>query len=197
MTKFPLSAGAVLRRCGAVCAALASAATWALEPVEAPSWVLTQDGAYAINLRDKLAWPRCVEGMQWNGKTCTGKPVLATYAEAVALAASRKKTDGVDWRLPSVPELQHLLNGSASSAATDLARFPLAPLDWYWSGTANITTEKVNPYNYGNISQGRTATDTSQLIGFKGWAVNLGTGESRGNVTKRSRLLVRLVASQD
>jgi hypothetical protein len=176
--------------------ALATASAWAVDPPQAPHWVLTQDGAYAINLHDKLAWPRCVEGMNWDGKTCIGKPVLLTYAQAMALAATRKKADGVDWRLPSVTELQRLLNKSTNPPGMDSALFPNALRDWHWAGTASVNAAPVNQYNYGNIVQGRTADNANQLTVLKGWTVNLMTGEAR-DATKRSRLAVRLVASQD
>ena len=185
------------RRLGCLSLALATASAGAADSPQAPQWVLTQDGAYAINLGDKLAWPRCVEGTQWDGKTCIGIPVLANYAQAVALAAARKKADGVAWRLPSVTELQRLVNKSANPSGLDPTLFPGAPRDWYWAGTANINTAPVNPYNYGNVTQGRTTPNAGQFAVLKGWTVNLMTGEARGDVPKRSRLLVRLVASQD
>ena len=180
----------------ALALALAAVSAWAADPPPTLQWVLTQDGAYAVNLADKLAWRRCVEGMNWDGKTCIGKPVLVDYAQAVALAANRKKADGVDWRIPSVTELQRLLNKSANPPGMDSALFPNAPRDWHWAGTASVNTAAVNPYNYGNIMQGRTADSASQLAVLKGWAVNLMTSEAR-NVNRRSKLAVRLVASQD
>ena len=70
---------------------LAAAAVWAVDPPASANLVLSADGAYVINLRAHLAWPRCVEGMQWNGRTCTGRPLLVDHAEAVALASARKK----------------------------------------------------------------------------------------------------------
>ena len=55
----------------------------------APQPAPSADGAYVIDPRSKLAWPRCVEGMVWNGRTCTGEPQLMTHAEATAWAARR------------------------------------------------------------------------------------------------------------
>jgi hypothetical protein len=156
--------------------------------------VVTESGTHVVDARSKLAWPRCVEGMQWNGKTCTGEPRLMTYGEATAWAASRAKADGVPWRLPRVTELRRWAarNGKAVSPAAEL--FPAAPLDWYWTMTASIETRSVNPYNYDNIRQGHSSG--TQLGVQQGWAVNMATGEAEGDVSRRSRLVVRLVASQ-
>ncbi len=178
-------------------AVFAGACAFAGTPIEVPGWVLTQNAAYAIHLQDRLAWPRCVEGMQWVNNTCTGKPVLATYAQAISLAEARKKVDGVNWRLPTVVELQRLVNKSSNPPGLDTKLFPGTPLDWYWSGTANVTTRQVNPYDYGNIVQGRTSANANASAPFKGWVVNLMNGEVRGEVSKRSRMLVRLVATQN
>lgn len=45
--------------------------------------------------------------------------------------------------------------------------------------------------------RGLTAQDTSQVRFLHGWVVNLATGEARDDALKRSRLLVRLVASME
>lgn len=173
-------------------AAVASAAG----PVDAPEWVLSKDGDYVIDLKTKQAWPRCVEGMIWNGKTCTGEPLLFTHAEAIALAAAKRDADGVPWHLPRVTELQRPVKGRSSGL--DPLLFPAAPLGWHWSSTSNVNgdTRPVNPYNYGNIAQGRTNESVTHMAFLHGWAVNLTTGQARGDVKKKTALPVRLVRPQ-
>ncbi len=187
---------ACFRRLGGLVLALAALCAWAQDRPNPPPWTLTQDGAYAIHLSDKLAWRRCVEGMHWDGKTCVGTPVLASFAQAMALAAERRKADGVEWRLPSVTELQRLVNKNANPPGLDTKLFPAAPGEWQWAGTANVRATAVNPYNYGNIAQGRSTDSANQMTVLMGWAVHPLSGEARA-VNKRSRLLVRLVAPQD
>src|SRR2546427_1298998 len=46
------------------------------------------DGRDVIDRRARLLWPRCVEGMQWNGKTCTGLPELFTHKQEIGRAPS-------------------------------------------------------------------------------------------------------------
>jgi len=155
---------------------------------------LTKDGAFVVDVRSRLAWPRCVEGMSWNGQTCTGEPRLMTHGEATAWAAQRAKADGVPWRLPRVTELRRWAGKGGKYSPQTLALFPAAPVDWYWTLTASIETRSVNPYSYDNIQQGRSGGATLGVQ--QGWAVNMGSGEAEGNVSRRSRLLVRLVSTQ-
>lgn len=159
----------------------------------APSALLvpSADGAYVIDQRTRLAWPRCVEGMQWNGKGCTGEPQLMTYAQAQALATARWKADGVRWRLPRVNELRRLVDRSTKPPAVNPQLFPDAPQDYHWTSTANVNTAAVNPYAYGNIQRG--GAGGQQLSTQQGWVVDMTTGEGHGDVGKATRLAVRLV----
>jgi len=154
---------------------------------------LSADGAYVLDQRAGLAWPRCVEGMRWTGKTCTGKPLLLDRAEATTLASERWKAEGVGWRVPRVAELQGLVDKSVSPVGLHPILFPAAPGDWHWSSTVNVSAPSVNQYNYGNIAQGRTGEGARQAAMINGWAVNLSTGEARGDVARTSKLPVRLV----
>lgn len=177
---------------GLLAAGLATPARAADAP-GSTEWRTTEDGRQVVDARSKLAWSRCAEGMAWNGKTCAGTARLMTHGEATALAAARAKAEGVAWRLPRVPELRRLAGKFGKAASPDAALFPAAPQDWHWSITASINTARINPYDYDNIRQGRAGGNIDQIGVQQGWAVNLGTGEARGDVTKRSMLTVRLV----
>lgn len=183
------------RLVGCLVAALATPAAWAADPPDAPNWVRTEDGAEVIDQRTRLAWPRCVEGMRWTGSTCAGEPALVSHAEAIALAAARSKADGRPWRLPRVNELRRLVDKTAHPPGLDPKPFPAAPGEWHWAITANVNTAPVNQYDYRNIAQGRTSANANSMAFRHGWAVNLATGEARGDVAKRTRLPVRLVRS--
>lgn len=162
----------------------------------AADWSLSADGAYVLDQRAGLAWPRCVEGMQWSGKTCTGQPLLLDRAEATALATDRWKAEGVGWRLPRAAELQRLVDKSLSPPGLHPQLFPAAPGQWHWSSTANVSPPSVNQYTYGNIVQGRAGDGARQAAMLNGWAVNLSTGEARGDAARTSKLPVRLVRPQ-
>ena len=72
------------------------------------------------------------------------------------------------------------------------ALFPAAPGAWHWSGTVTIQNYANNPYNYGNLSQGSASTG-SRLTIQVGWAVDMDTGEARGDMPRNSKLALRLV----
>lgn len=171
-------------------------AAWAAPPPAAAEWLVSDDGATVIDVRAQLAWPRCVEGMQWTGKTCTGTPLLLDRAEAAALATARWKAEGVAWRLPRAAELQRLVNKSANPPGIDPRLFPAAPDLWYWSSTANVSSLRNNQYNYNTIRQSVEGDSAGQMAMLNGWAVSLSTGEARGDVARGSKLPVRLVRPQ-
>jgi hypothetical protein len=181
---------------GAWWVALACGAVGAAEPAApATRFVVLGDGAAILDLQSKLVWSRCVEGMRWTGSACMGERKLASHSEAMALAKARRESDGLAWRLARVPELRQLASNKARAPGLDPKFFPAAPAGWHWSGTANVDTAPVNPYNYGNVAQGRTAENANRMAFLHGWAVNLDTGVARGDVTKATRLPVRLVRS--
>lgn len=160
---------------------------------EAPRLVPSADGSEVINTRARLVWSRCVEGMSWDGKTCVGKPKLVDHAGAMGLAAARRQADALGWRLPRVTELKRLIAKGVTPPGVDPVLFPAAPRHWYWSMTANLRTDSgFNQYNYGNIMRGHSSHDAPSAA-LNGWAVNLTDGEARGDVSKQSKLPVRLV----
>jgi hypothetical protein len=149
------------------------------------------DGTLVIDPRARLAWARCVEGMHWNGKTCTGRPQLLTYKQAQALVKERNQAEGARWRLPRVNELRRLVNRSANPPSVDQALFPAAPADWHWTGTSSVNAGAVNPYAYGNVMRGGAGGST--LAVQQGWAVDMATGNASGEASRTERLVVRLV----
>jgi hypothetical protein len=177
------------------------APAWAKEPATPSSnatgnWTLSPDGSEVIDVRAGQAWARCVEGMKWTGKTCEGEPTLLTHKEALTLVSARRKADGRDWRLPRVTDLRHLVSETATPRGQYARLFPAAPADWYWASTANVDTasKEVNPYNYGNVMSARNGSANVNRMAFlHGWAVNMDTGEADGEVSRRSKLPVRLV----
>lgn len=175
----------------------AASSVCAAEAPDPPRLGLSDDGAFVLDVRTQVAWPRCVEGMQWNGKTCIGKPLLLTHDEATARVRELAKARGLQLRLPRVIELQRLVRKAASPPGLDPVLFPASPRGWHWSATSSVSTAGVNQYDYGNIVRGRTEQNANHLKFLHGWAVDMSTGEARDDVTKRTRLPVRLVLPLD
>ena len=167
---------------------------WSCVPgVAAPAGPLvpSADGSLVIDTRSHLAWDRCVAGMHWDGRTCTGRAQWLTFAQAKALAEARWKAEGVRWRLPRVPELRRLVDRSANPPAVDAALFPNAPTGWHWTGTSSVNAAAVNPYAYGNVMRGGGGGDS--LHARQAWAVDMGSGQGRGDMGRATPLPVRLV----
>ena len=160
---------------------------------DAPAVHPAGDGGSIIDEETRLAWSRCVEGMQWNGDTCVGAARSMNHAGAMAAAAARAKKDGLPWRLPRVAELQHV----ARWAPPALALFPAAPKGWHWAATAVVDLAPVNQYRYENIRGHVTEESVNRVAFLQGWAVDPATGHARSDVLKRTALPVRLVRSLD
>jgi hypothetical protein len=160
---------------------------------DAPRFALSKDGTELVDTQARLAWSRCPEGMAWDGSTCAGIAEFPTYREATALASARGKAEGLRWRVPSVTELRQLAKNVASARGLVRDPFPDAPEGWYWSASVRVEASTVNQYNYGNIQRGITEQTVNRIAYLHAWVVDLDTGESRGDVPRRSRLPVRLV----
>lgn len=152
------------------------------------------DGQELIDAASGHAWARCAEGMRWDGRGCQGQPALFTHAEALALARARSEAQGRAWRVPRVPELKHF-GDRLAHLPQPAALAPSAPTGWYWTSTARIDSQSVNPYAYRNVQRGATETQADRLVVQVGWAVDPRSGEARGDMPKRERLPLRLVRS--
>jgi hypothetical protein len=153
----------------------------------------TADGAGIVDEEARLVWCRCVEGMRWNGATCVGAARAMTHSGAAAAGVARTKSDGLPWRLPRVGEMQRAAQWSRAAPTL----FPAAPRGWHWSGTALVDLSAVNPYRYQNVRRHVTDENANRIAFLHGWAVDPATGEARDDVSKRTRLPVRLVRSMD
>jgi hypothetical protein len=182
-----------------VCLMASGVTAWAKDQSATPVWTVSSDGSEVIDVHARQVWSRCVEGMRWVGKTCVGEPALVTHKEALALASARRKADGLEWRLPRVTDLRHVVGDTAAPPKLYAQLFPAAPTGLYWASTANVDTasREVNQYNYGNIAQGRTGANANRMAFLHGWAVDMDTGQGSGDVPKRNKLPVRLVRAQD
>ena len=135
-----------------------------------PQWTASADGQEAMDARSKLVWRRCVEGMNWNGSTCTGTAGSFTWAEATARARAATTKDAA-WRLPDVKELSSLVDDGRVNPSIDAARFPATPTLWFWTSTSD-------------------AND-----GAYAWFVNFGTGYTGHHGFRSDRHALRLVRS--
>jgi hypothetical protein len=148
---------------------------------------LSEDGSEVHDLRARLAWPRCLEGMQWRNQRCEGTPQRLSFGLAQKLAQDQNKADGLRWRLPRTKELQRLRQ-HAALAGERAALLPDVPDDWHWTGTAAINAAPVNQYSYEQTGPGKNRMSAQQA-----WAIDWATGKASGEMGRGNALLVRLV----
>lgn len=187
-----LSASCAFSVCIALLAAPAFAqdeAAPAAPPLTAP-FLLSPDEQMVIDTRAKLAWPRCAEGMEWNGKHCTGLAQTFTYKQAMAHAAQRSKADGQRWRVPRVNEFKRLLDRRSKPQGLSPELFPDAPRDWHWTATAAVNATRLNSYNYSQVDK---SSNLSSLGAQQGWAIDTETLQATPDMGKGNALLLRLV----
>lgn len=155
-----------------------------------PAFQISRDGRFVLDMRAHLAWPRCVEGMQWDGQHCQGLPSVMTYKQAQTHAQEQGREDGIRWRMPRVNEMRRLIDRSVHPQGLHPTLFPDAPRGWHWTGSAAVNARPSNPYNYSQISgQG----PISQLAAQQAWAINLDTLETAPDMGRGNQLMVRLV----
>ena len=128
----------------------------------------TNNGAEVKDSVTGLIWKRCLEGMNWSGTACTGEALQLDRATALSHAK-----DQSDWRLPSVEELESILEEPPKPATIDATAFPNTQKGWHWSSS-------------------RVVYDTNSEFG---WAVFFGAGYV-GDMRRHEGTYVRLVRGQ-
>jgi hypothetical protein len=155
---------------------------------------ISADGQQLIDAQHGVWWSRCPEGMAWRGRQCQGTPQLMSQPEALKHAAARN-TPGEGWRLPRAAELHRLFSADSGPKHPTPLLDALRDVDpdWYWSASASVDTGSVNTYSYGNIMRGLTSENANHMSFLHGWAVNARHGETRNDITKKTKLPVLLV----
>jgi hypothetical protein len=97
---------------------------------------ISADGVTVADSKTTLTWKRCVEGMNWDGTSCTGTPATFTHDGALQQAASQA---GAGWRLPNVKELSSIVDKTAVNPAIDSVTFPATPASIFWSSSPFVT----------------------------------------------------------
>ena len=106
-----------------------------------------------------LQWMRCSMGQSWDGgtATCTGVAGIYEWNPAVALTNTVTFAGHSDWRLPSIRELQTLVDRTRYAPAIDSATFPNTPSSEFWSASPNVGPGYsgyawVVSFNFGNAN---------------------------------------------
>jgi hypothetical protein len=95
-------------------------------------FVISSDGEEVTDRATGLIWRRCMEGMNWDGATCTGTPKYFMWYEALQYVASER----VGWRLPNVKEMASLVDTSNDGPlAMNTTIFPNTTNDQFWTSS--------------------------------------------------------------
>jgi hypothetical protein len=92
----------------------------------------------ATDKRTGLTWFRCAAGEFWHEGDCLGMAGLMSWTDALAYAESSKIGGFSDWRLPTVSELQGIIEEECINPAINPFVFPSATADIYWSSQENF-----------------------------------------------------------
>jgi len=88
----------------------------------------------------QLTWRRCVEGMAWDGATCSGTPMVFTHDQALKWAMLQSATTGVAWRVPNVKEQSWIVQREIPSPPIAHKTFPGTPAAPTWTSTPEVGT---------------------------------------------------------
>lgn len=103
-------------------------------------------------------WLRCVVGMKWDGKTCVGQSHAYTWFDALNVIAemNQKRVAGRDdWRIPSIEELNSIVERQCFKPAINLEAFPYSPETGFWtdSKVPGIQQSRVSLVHFLNGNQ--------------------------------------------
>lgn len=108
-------------------------------PVHTPTSQFTDhaNGTVTDN-KTGLMWKKCSEGQ--SGNDCSsGSAASYTWQAALAQAQTVNTSGGfatyTDWRVPTINELESIVETQCYDPAINLAVFPNAPYAWFWSSS--------------------------------------------------------------
>jgi hypothetical protein len=102
--------------------ALATVALARSADANAPAGRYTTSSGTVYDTKTKLTWQQAV--------------APGTYAWAGAKAyCAGLNLGGTGWRLPTIKELQTIVDDSQTNPSIDTTAFPSTPADWFWSSS--------------------------------------------------------------
>lgn len=120
-----------------------------------------------------LTWQRCAVGRTWTGTACTG--LLGTFTAVLANALTSNFAGKTDWRLPTIDELESLVNYTNATNVLNTTIFRSSiDTDILWSSSSAVFQPDVQwaipvivgstSYNTGNNVFGAMLVRTTTAI---------------------------------
>lgn len=120
-------------------------------------YVISTDGNEITDNTTGLIWRRCAEGMKFTANGCSGNATAFSMDQAQGWAKKEALATGKPWRLPSLKELQSIVDSNRCNPAIDEDAFPGTPGSPFWSappaGDEPTYAWGVN-FDYGYIDYG-------------------------------------------
>lgn len=116
----------------AVAVLLAAVLSWT---ATSSRFVVHPDGT-VTDTTTALTWQRCAAGQ--GGTECAGSVATHSWREAEKYCRALSLGGHTDWRLPTMEELKSLMRPATEGSAIDVAVFPGAGGNFYWSSTPQV-----------------------------------------------------------
>jgi len=118
------------------------------------SYRLLENGR-ALQQSSRLIWQRCSWGQHFENGQCLGQAQAVSYADAQQIVAGLRRSSGLAWRIPSLPQLAGTVQLTCFHPAIDNSLFPNTMSANYWTSTEFIEGPGqhwlVNFDNGGNV----------------------------------------------
>ena len=129
--------------------ALVVVALTASADANAPAGRYTTTGGTVYDTKTKLTWQQAVA------------PGTYTWAGAKSYCAGLN-LGGTGWRLPTIKELQTIVDDSQTNPSIDTTAFPSTPADWFWSSSplAGSSSYAWSVHFYDGVASNFGVSDT-------------------------------------
>jgi len=138
----------------------------------------------AFDRKTKLTWKLCSEGQTFDGRYCTGGGAEYTWDHAMQTFGD----SGTGWRLPTITELNGIVETQCEAPTINDAVFPSTPPAPFWSSTLNEADAGKAKYVDFHYGDSHSASILSKH------RVRLVRGEDAKVVEERQELLLELMA---
>lgn len=132
-------------------------------------YIVHGDGT-VTDTKTQLMWTQCAQGQEFlpSAGEIVGQALLYTWDLAMHVPTSLNQRNGFaghhDWRLPSLPELQSLVQAEERPTLCTAA-FPQAPIAMFWSSTLlQIGGREAWNVYFGSGSQGTNDRDNAYSV---------------------------------
>lgn len=125
-------------------------------PASTPNQAFSsQKNATVIQKSSHLMWAKCSVGQTPSATGCQGKAASMRWQDAQQAASDSKLAGFDNWRLPTIAELEGIVETQCHDPAVNLQVFPNTPSGGYWSSSQLPrlkTNAKVLFFFYGEPS---------------------------------------------